>query len=486
MVQSFNMPSATEYNISFILNDPKLLEHESYVDGKWVSAKSGKRFEIVDPGSDKPWAMAPDNDVEDVEEAIQSSHRAFKEFKKLNPRRRSRLLYDWHEAIVAARDDIATILTHETGKPLPDSQAEIDMALGFAWWFAGEADRLQGATFIPSAPNRRTMTIKQPLGVVVALCPWNYPVAMILRKLAAAFAAGCTVVVKPSPETPLSCLALASLASKVGFPPGVFNVLTTSNDNTPALSEAMITHPLVKKVTFTGSTRVGKAVAQLCAKNIKKCSLELGGNSPYIVFDDASLDQAVNTLLLLKFRHAGQSCISANRVFVQAKIYDEFTQRLVEKIKAELKVGHASDPSSNLGPVTTPRSLTKASILVDDAVAKGAKIVLGTGKGRLGSTESEGSGQGKGVGGYFIDATVITGVTPDMLISREELFTPIAALHKFETEEEVIGYANDTSYGLASYAFTKNVDRMWRLYENLEAGIIGLVSLLPLIYRNDC
>ena len=328
---------------------------------------------------------------------------------------------------------------------------------------------------MPSAPNRRTFVIKQPIGVAVALVPWNFPIAMVLRKAGAAFAAGCTMVVKPSPETPLTCLVLAHLATKAGFAPGVFNVLTTSLENTPGLSEAMITHPLTKKVTFTGSTRVGKLVAGLCAKGLKKCTLELGGNCPFIVFDDADLEQAAGQFMALKWRHAGQACITANRLYVQSGVYEEFTKILVEKTKA-LKVGHGATEGTTMGPVTTPRSLDKAEAQAADAVKQGAKMVLGTGKSHKGAKASEGSGEGKGVGGYFLDPVIMTGMTEDMLMSKEETFAPVCGLYKFEKEDEAVKWANDTSMGLASYAFTKNVDRLWRMLENLEAGMIGLVS----------
>jgi succinate-semialdehyde dehydrogenase / glutarate-semialdehyde dehydrogenase len=302
---------------------------------------------------------------------------------------------------------------------------------------------------------------------------------MILRKAGAAFAAGCTMVVKPSPETPLTCLTLAHLATKAGFPPGVFNVLTTSLTNTPALSEALITHPLTKKVTFTGSTRVGKLVAGLCSKGLKKCTLELGGNCPYIVFDDADLEQAAAQFMALKWRHAGQACITANRLYVQSGVYEKFTQILVDKTKA-LKVGHGATDGTTMGPVTTPRGLAKAEEQAADAVKHGAKLVLGTGKAHKGAKEEDGSGEGKGVGGYFMDPTILTGMTPDMLMSREETFAPVCGIYKFDKEEEAVKWANDTSMGLASYAFTKNVDRMWRMLENLEAGMIGLVRLCSL------
>ena len=469
--------------LPFELKDPDLFHQDSYVDGKWVQAKSGKRFDIIDPGSDKAWASCPDNGPDDVDAAIQSSHKAFKEYGILNPRKRAQLILKWHELITANQDDIAKILTYETGKPLAESYGELTYSLGFTWWFAGEAERIQGSVSVPAAPNRRSFVIKQPIGVAVALVPWNFPIAMILRKAGAAFAAGCTMVVKPSPETPLTCLTLAHLASKAGFAPGVFNVVTTSLDNTPSLSETMCLHPLVKKVTFTGSTRVGKIVAGLCAKNLKKCTLELGGNCPFIVFDDADLEQAAEQFMALKWRHAGQACITANRLYVQSGVYDKFTQILIEKTKA-LKVGHGATEGTTLGPVTTPRGLDKAEAQAADAVKLGAKLVLGTGKARKNSKADEGAGLGKGVGGYFMDPTIMTGMTEEMLMSREETFAPVCGIYKFEKEEEAVKWANDTSMGLASYAFTKNVDRLWRMLENLEAGMIGLVSMTSGCFDN--
>lgn len=441
------------YTVPFELKNPDLLHYESYVHGEWVKAKSGKTFEIVDPGSDKAWAACPDNGAEDVDAAIESAHKAFQEYKIMNPRKRAELILAWHNLITENKDDIAKILTFETGKPLAESYGELAYSLGFTWWFTGEAERIQGSVQVPAAPNRRTFVIKQPIGVAVALVPWNFPIAMILRKAGAAFAAGCTMVVKPSPETPLTCLTLAHLARKAGFPPGVFNVLTTSLDNTPALSEAMILHPLTKKVTFTGSTRVGKLVAGLCARGLKKCTLELGGNCPFIVFDDANLDQALEQFMALKWRHAGQACITANRLYVQAGVYDKFTQMLVEKTKA-LKMGHGSKEGTTLGPVTTPRGLAKAEAQAEDAVKNGAKLVLGTGKAEKNATENEGSGQGKGVGGYFMAPTVLTGMTADMLMAREETFAPVCGLFKFETEEQVVKWANETSMGLGKSMLT--------------------------------
>ncbi|KAJ3465660.1 hypothetical protein MRS44_006318 [Fusarium solani] len=416
------MTRVKEGNLPFQLADSTLFHEDSYVHGQWVPAASSKRFDVLDPGSGKVWATCPDNGPQDVDAAITSSHKAFKEYSIMNPRKRAQLLLAWHGLISNARDDLAKLLT-------------------------------------------RVLVIKQPIGVSVALVPWNFPVAMILRKAGAALAAGCTMVVKPSPETPLTCLALADLATRAGFPDGVFNVLTTSLENTPSLSEAMCLHPLVKKVTFTGSTRVGKIVAGLCARGLKKCTLELGGNCPFIVFDDADLEQALDQLMTLKWRNAGQACISANRVYVQAGVYDKFAAMFVEKT-SKLNIGHGAAPDTTFGAVTTPVGLKKAEAQVQDAVSRGAKLALGSGK--------PFTPAGQGSGGYFMEPVVLTNMDSSMKMSCEETFGPVCGLFKFDTEDKAIKLANDTSMGLASYAFTKNADRLWRMFEKLEAGMIGL------------
>lgn len=435
-------------NLPFKLTNADIFHDNSYVDGTWCEAKSSKRFNVIDPGSDRILATCPDNDVQDVEAAVASANNAFNTYRHINPRKRAGLLLNWHNLIAhTAKDDLAQILTHESGKPLSESYGELDYSLGFTWWFAGEAERIQGSVSVPAAPNRRTFVIKQPIGVAVALVPWNFPVAMVLRKAAAALAAGCTIVIKPSPETPLTCLALAHLATKAGFPPGVFNVITTSLENTPSLSEALITHPLTKKVSFTGSTHVGKIVAGICGRSLKKVTLELGGNCPFIVFDDADLDHAVAQFMALKWRHAGQACITANRVYVQSGIHDQFVQLVMEKTK-ELVTGHGTDKKTTLGPLTTPRGLDKAMAQVEDAIKKGAKLALGDGRPHLNATFAEGSGAGKGVGGYFMSPTILTDMAQDMLLSREESFAPVCGIFKFETEDQVTKWANETSMGL--------------------------------------
>ncbi|KAH7016676.1 aldehyde dehydrogenase domain-containing protein [Ilyonectria destructans] len=448
-------------DLPFKLRNPDLLRTEAFVHGTWQSASSGKRFDIEDPGTAKVFTSCADFDTTDVDAVVQSSAEAFAEFRKENPRSRARKLLEWDRLIRENRDDIAHVLTYETGKPLAEAQGELDYALGFTWWFAGEAERIRGNISVPSTPDRRVVVVKQPIGVCIALVPWNFPIAMILRKVGAALAAGCTLIAKPSPETPLSCLILAKLAAMAGFAPGVFNVVPTSIVNTPRVAEALCKHLLVKKVSFTGSTNIGSLVAKHCSEGLKKVSLELGGNCPFLVFDDANQEQALGELFRLKWRHSGQACVTANRVYVQAGIYEEFLEKLVAKTKT-LKQGHGLNADTTIGPLTTARGVTKAQKHVDDAVAAGGKVVLG------------GSAAPQAGDGFFFAPTIIRDANKFMLISREEVFAPVLAVYRFETEEEAVQQANDTSMGLASYFFTKNVDRTWRLLENLEAGMIGM------------
>ncbi|KAI0183422.1 putative succinate-semialdehyde dehydrogenase [Xylaria flabelliformis] len=448
--------------IDLKLKDPDLFRNEAYVNGQWIGAKSGNRFDIIDPGTNQPFATCPDMSVEDVDNAVQAAGAAFATYRKITPLARSQLLAKWDTLIRENKEDLARILVHETGKPLAEARGEIDYATGFTRWFAGEAERIQGSTYPAALPGRRIFTIKQPIGVVAALVPWNFPVAMILRKASAAFAAGCTMVAKPSPETPLTALSLAYLAEKAGFPQGVLNVLPTTLHNTPALSEALCKHPTVKKVSFTGSTRVGKILSAHCAEGLKKLTLELGGNCPFLVFEDANLEQACDALMPLKFRHAGQACITANRVYVQRAIIEKFSSLLVEKTRA-LRVGHGLEEGITMGALTVPQGVDKTASQVEDAKSKGGKIL--TGGQRLDLNN-----------GFFFEPTIVTNATADMKIAQEETFGPLLALFAFDTEEEAVRLANNTSMGLASYCFTKNIDRMWRLFENLEAGMIGMNS----------
>ncbi|UPL02276.1 hypothetical protein LCI18_013210 [Fusarium solani-melongenae] len=448
-------------SLPFTLNDPSLLHEASLLNGKWVQAQAGKRFDIEDPGSGKIWATSPTNQVEDVDQYIESSQAAFNNFRYTNPRERAKILLKWHELIANAREDIAKIVVYETGKPMAEAVGEVDYALGFAWWFAGEAERVRGTIALPSVSNRRTFVIKQPIGVSVALVPWNFPVAMIIRKVAAALAAGCTMVVKPSPESPFSVMALADLALRAGLPAGVLNVISTDNINTPSVSERLCKHPLVRKVTFTGSTNVGSIVAKHCAEGLKKVTMELGGNCPFLIFNDGDLDQAVAALMILKWRTAGQACTHANRVYVQSGVYDMFAQKMLEATQ-RLKVGHGSETGTTMGPLTTGRQVEKVEKHVSDAVSKGGKVLCG---GRRPADLKN---------GYFFEPTIISGMTPDMLTTQEEIFGPLLGIYKFETEEEAVELANNTSMGLASYFYTKDVSRTWRLLESLEAGMIGM------------
>ncbi|KAJ8115117.1 hypothetical protein OPT61_g3166 [Boeremia exigua] len=444
----------------FKLNDPSLLHEKSLLNGQWVSSQLGETFDIEDPGSERVFASCPTNHVIDVDSYVKTSQDAFLDYRLVNPRQRAQMLLRWHDLITDARSDIARLVVYETGKPLNEALGEVDYALGFAWWFAGETERIRGSIAVPSVSNRRTFVIKQPIGVCVALVPWNFPVAMVIRKVAAALAAGCAIIVKPSPETPLSVLALADLAIRAGLPSGVFNVITTDNDHTPSVTEALCKHPLVRKVTFTGSTAVGRLIAQHCSIGLKKVTMELGGNCPFIIFDDGDLQDAVNALMILKWRTAGQACTHANRVYIQGSIYDKFTSMILAATQ-KLRIGHGANPSTTMGALTTARGIKKLENHVSDAVVKGGKVLCG-GK------------RVKDLKGHFFEPTIIADMTSSMLTTQEEIFGPLLGLYRFETEEEVVKLANDTSMGLASYFFTKDVDRTWRLLESLEAGMIGM------------
>ncbi|KAE8329579.1 Aldehyde/histidinol dehydrogenase [Aspergillus sergii] len=446
--------------LPFKLDDPSLLHEASLLDGKWVQAQQQQAFAIEDPGSGQVFAHCPNNRLPDVDQYVESAQAAFLKYREVNPRERAKLLLNWHNLITNARSDIAKLIVHETGKPMTEALGEVDYALGFAWWFSGEAERVRGSVAQPSVSNRRTLVIKQPIGVSVALVPWNFPVAMTIRKAAAALAAGCTMIIKPSPETPLSILALADLALRAGFPPGALNIITTDNENTPVVSERLCKHPLVRKVTFTGSTAVGSIIAKHCSDGPKKVTLELGGNCPFLVFDDGDLDQALAALIILKWRTAGQACTHANRVYVQSGVYDKFLSMLVNATN-QIQVGHGAAPGTTMGALTTTRGLDKMERHIADAISKGGKVVCG-GK-RL-----------TNLSGNFFAPTIISGMTPSMLTSQEEIFGPLLGLYRFDTEEEAVRMANDTSMGLAAYFFTKDASRTWRLLESLEAGMVGM------------
>ncbi|GKT48060.1 putative sucrose utilization protein SUC1 [Colletotrichum spaethianum] len=490
-------PVSPSLQLPFKLRDVDLLRRDCHIHGEWATSQSNKRFAVLDPGTGRVWATCPDSNRDDIHSVIKSSFSTFQSFSRTTPaRERAHLLTSWHHLILASRLDLATILVHETGKPLNEALAEIDYGAGLVRWFASEAERLDPAPSLPSpAPSpttspassptsedgaapalptsgagafvrKRGTVLKQPIGVVLALVPWSFPVALTLRKSAAALAAGCTVIVKPSSETPLSALALACLADRAGFPAGVLNVVTTSLGNTPVVSEALCMHPLVKAISFTGSARIGKQVAASCTRNLKRLSLDLGGNCPFIVFDDANLEQTAKDLAALKWRHAGQVCVAPNRCYVQRRVYETFSDLLIAEA-AKLKVGHGMARGTTLGPLTTLRGLYKAEALCKDAMDKGAIKLLGTGRREPGD-------------GYFMAPTILGSMTDGMLMCREEVFAPILGLYIFDTEDEVVSRANDTPVGLAGYVFTKNPERLWRMFERLEASVLGMntVSLV--------
>lgn len=403
-------------------------------------------------------ATVPELSVEELKVAIDAAAEAFKSFSKTMPRERAKMLRNWYELILANVDDLAALITLENGKPLADARMEVHYAAEFLQWFAEEAPRMYGDTIPSSMRTSRIVTIRQPIGVCGLITPWNFPSAMITRKMGPALAAGCTVVAKAPPETPLSCLALAALAVRAGFPKGVINIVTASA-NTAAIGEEMCTNPTIKKISFTGSTNVGKLLMRQCASTLKKLSFELGGNAPFIVFDDADLNLAVGAAIACKFRTSGQTCICANRIYVQDGIYDTFAARLADKVR-EFKVGGGYDLATTHGPLIHERAVGKVHEHVSDALAKGAEVLVG-------------GAHLEGLGPNFYQPTVITGMTKDMRIHAEETFGPVAALFRFSTEKEVVELANDSEVGLAGYFFSSDVNRIWRIAEALEGMVPG-------------
>lgn len=442
------------------LNDPSLLKTDvTYVNGKWVQAKSGKTFEVHDPTSGKVIGTVPEMDVADTQVAIDAAADAFKTFKTLTGRQRSKMLRKWYDLMMENQADLATIITWENGKPLADANGEVTYAANFFEWFSEEAPRVSGDTIAASVPGNRVATYKEPVGVAGLITPWNFPSAMITRKVGPALAAGCTVVCKAPSETPFSALALAELAHRAGIPKGVYNVVTAM-ENTANIGEALTSSKTVKKISFTGSTNVGKTLMKQSADTLKKLSFELGGNSPFIVFDDADLDTAVTGAITSKFRSSGQTCVCANRIYVQSGIYDAFTKAFVEKVKG-FKMGGGFEEGVTHGPVIHGRALEKVEQHVKDAQSKGASIILG------GQRLPE-------LGANFFAPTVLSGMTGEMQLANEETFGPVAGFFKFETEEDVIALANDSDVGLAGYFYSTNLQRVFRVAEQLEVGMVGV------------
>ncbi|KAL1933168.1 hypothetical protein VTP01DRAFT_8846 [Rhizomucor pusillus] len=438
------------------LSDPKLLRHNAYINSEWIS--SDKTFSVYDPATGKEIGKLPEMDANDTKRAIQVASDAFKTWSTTTGKQRHDILKKWYDLTMENASDLATILTWENGKSLAEAKGEVVYGASFFEWFAEEAVRTYGDVIPSHIPNQRFITIKQPVGVVGIITPWNFPIAMITRKVGAALAAGCTVVIKPGAETPYSALALCELAERAGIPKGVINVVTTEK-NVADVGKELCTNPIVKKISFTGSTAVGKLLMQQSAGTMKKISMELGGNAPFIVFDDADVDAAVEGALACKFRGSGQTCVCANRIYVQKGIYPLFASKLAERV-GKFKVGHGFNPDTTHGPLINEKAIHKVQRHIDDAVSKGAEVLVG----------------GKHLGGNFFEPSVVTGMTKEMLISSEETFGPIAALFEFSTEDEVIELANNTEFGLASYFYSRDIGRIWRVAEKLETGMVGANS----------
>jgi len=430
---------------------------KAYINGDWCRAHDGSTFAVTNPFNGSHLADVPNMGGAETHQAIKSANEAFKSWKKKTAGDRAKILRRWFDLQVTHADDLARILTLEQGKPLAEAKGEIMYGASFVEWFAEEARRVYGDTIPGHGADKRIVTIKQPIGVCAAITPWNFPNAMITRKVAPALAAGCTVVIKPAEDTPLSALALAALAEQAGFPAGVLNIITTKTPK--AVGDELTSNPLVRKLSFTGSTPVGKHLMAQCAQTVKKMSLELGGNAPFIVFDDADLELAVEGAIASKYRNAGQTCVCANRLFAQEGIYEAFTTRLAERVK-ELKMGDGTGEGVVIGPLINEAAINKVNALVEDATSKGAKVLTG--------------GTVSGENANFYEPTVLTGVDGSMEISTEEIFGPVAPVFKFSTEEEVIDMANDTPFGLASYFYGRDYARIWRVAEALEYGMVGI------------
>ena len=439
------------------LDNAKLFVTKSYIDGAWVGSDSGATFDVTNPVDDSVIAQVADLGRAEVARAIDAAHAAQAGWAAKLASERYSIMMEWYRLIMANQEDLAKIITAEMGKPLKESRGEVAYGASFIQWFAEEAKRVYGDTIPQHQNDKRIVVIKQPIGVVGSITPWNFPLAMITRKLAPGLAAGCTCVARPAELTPLTALALAELAEKAGFPKGVFNVVTGSDSS--AMGKELCENDKVRKITFTGSTRVGSILMEQCASTIKKMSLELGGNAPFLVFDDADIDEAIEGAIICKFRNAGQTCVCANRIYVQAGVYDEFAAKLAKRV-AQMTVGNGLDESTDIGPLISENAIKKVKEHLDDAVSKGATVIQGGG-------ESD-------KGGTFFNPTVVTGVTQDMKVAQEETFGPMAPLFKFETEEEGIRLANDTIFGLAAYYYTRDIGRVWRVGEALEYGIVGL------------
>jgi succinate-semialdehyde dehydrogenase/glutarate-semialdehyde dehydrogenase len=437
------------------LNDPSLLVEANLIDGDFVGTPA---LDVTDPATGAVLARVPLSDAEATTRAVEAASAALPAWRRLLAKERSRLLRRWFDLIIENRDDLALIMTSEQGKPLAEARGEIDYAAGYVEFYAEEAKRIAGETLPSPRDGARVLVIRQAAGVVAAITPWNFPAAMITRKVAPALAAGCTAVVKPASETPLTALALARLAVRAGLPKGVLNVVT---GKAAVVGDVLTSHPAVRVVSFTGSTEIGKKLIVQCASTVKKIYTELGGNAPFIVFDDADLDAAVEGVLISKFRNMGQTCVCANRIYAQAGIHDAFVAKLTAAV-AKLKVGDGREAGVTQGPLVNMKAVEKVEQHIADALAKGAEVALGGARSPL--------------GGSFFAPTVLTGVTADMAVAREETFGPLAPVFRFDSEEQAIALANDTEFGLAAYFYARDVGRIFRVAEGIEAGMVGINS----------
>jgi succinate-semialdehyde dehydrogenase/glutarate-semialdehyde dehydrogenase len=438
------------------ISDQSLLKTQAYVDGQWIDADSGETLPVLNPATGETIAEIAKCGTAETRRAIVAAETALISWRQKTAKERAAVLRKWFTLMMEAQEDLAQILTAEQGKPLAEARGEIAYGANYIEWFAEEAKRIYGDTIPHPSNDKRIVIIKQPVGVVACITPWNFPNAMLTRKIAPALAAGCTVVCKPASETPLSALAFVELAVRAGVPAGVINIVAGI---TREIGTEMTSNPIVRKLTFTGSTEVGKMLMEQCAATVKRTSMELGGNAPFIVFDDADLDEAIKGAMICKYRNAGQTCVCANRFLIQDGIFDEFTERFKEAT-AELKLGQGIDESVTVGPLITERAANDVIDFVEDAVAKGAKVVAGGGRSDL--------------GGNFVEPTILTDVSDDMRVFREEIFGPVAPLFRFKTEEEAIAMANDTEVGLACYFYSRDIGRIWRVAEGLEYGIVGI------------
>ena len=434
--------------------DTSLLFDRSYVNGQWTTEGTAS-FEVMNPANGETLATVADGNVIMTKKAIKAADRAFKLWSKTTAKYRASILEKWNDLIIAHSDELAGIMTLECGKPLAESKGEVAYGASFIKWFAEEGKRVYGDVIPPHTENRRIVVIKQPIGVVAAMTPWNFPLAMITRKVGPALAAGCTVIIRPTCESPLTALALVHLAEQAGFPPGVVNIVVGSDS--AAMGKVFCESELVKKISFTGSTKIGQILMAQSSNSLKKLSLELGGNAPFIVFEDADIDQAVAGAMVSKFRNAGQTCVCVNRFLIHEKVYDEFTAKLCKAV-SELKIGNGLDEGVNIGPLINKNAVKKTTQFIEDAKAKGGTILIG----------------GNALGNCYFEPTVIGNASKEMLFSSEEIFGPIAPIYKFSSDEQAIQMANDTIYGLASYFYSQNVARCWKVAEALEYGMVGI------------